>query len=613
MSTHDSHSSSGSGSESSDDDDVETTGLIATRAKRVTAGNLYASLRANLDDEDVLKELLAEDEDDVGDYEGSDDDDGEDAIDSSSDEEDAGPPKDGEAEDLAGEKELQRRERVEAQKKRKMQEARLRIPTNRQKRVKLADGVKTEDGATAPKHKKKSERSNWLPTEADAPTRQSGRSLAVANRESTHANLKQSLERSEKQKRIMENAAQRETVKKRMEFSQAKRMEVVAKIEKQTEREFGRWEREEKEKERLREEAALMKRRRGIEGEVIRWWSGSAMWEGEKMKVRRVGKVEEVRDEVESTKGGKKIEPAAETGAGTPAPSIPPSVSTDTHGRPTPEPSAGSTEVMAPTAQAPAEPWLHGIHDYAAQPPPPVAPPVPPPQHTHHSQHKPGASITTEPGSQQPHAYSAPPLPAPHINAWSTTTPQSYAPSPSTSLHPTAYHPYQVHQNWALQTPHQPPTTQLIPPSPPIPLVREQAQRSLIILDHFENLEHITRRSKATFNPLEPKDIALVLLPSSYPPLTPSESKYLLSKPKKLSSIPPPVPEPCGVLAAQKGKYRDSLTGVAYRDAQGYGILRKAVKGGCTWSGVLGAWVGNEVKGEGGWGRVATGCPEGFA
>ncbi|KAK3065985.1 hypothetical protein LTR53_017825, partial [Teratosphaeriaceae sp. CCFEE 6253] len=199
--------SSTSGSES-DDDDIETTGLIATRAKRSTAGNLYASLRAELDDETIRQDLLVDDEDDVADYEGSDRGDDDAAMDSSSDEDDAGPAPEGAAEDLQGESELKKAERAEQRKKRKVQDARLKLPAwqKNRKRVRLADdeaqAADGGEGAAAKKPKKKSERADWrLPDAAEAPQRQSARASAVQNREATQAQLQRHFERSEKQKR----------------------------------------------------------------------------------------------------------------------------------------------------------------------------------------------------------------------------------------------------------------------------------------------------------------------------------------------------------------------------------------------------------------------------
>ncbi|KAI7538901.1 hypothetical protein KC343_g17556, partial [Hortaea werneckii] len=269
--------SSDSGSDAPKGEDLDSTGLVATRSKRSTAGNRYASLLANLDDEEVQKQLLVEDEDDVGEYEGSDRDDEDEALESSSEEDDAGPPKEGD-EDFEGEKALKKEERAEIRKKRKAQDAKLKLPAwqKKSKKVKLADDVKAEDGATS-KPKKKSERANWLPTDADAPKRQSGRALAVANRESTHANLKQSYERSEKQRKVMKDAAERVQLKKRRELSQEQRMEMCNKIAKQTDKEFGRWEREEEERQKARDEQLAAKRKRGVEGPFVRHWTGSVM------------------------------------------------------------------------------------------------------------------------------------------------------------------------------------------------------------------------------------------------------------------------------------------------------------------------------------------------
>ncbi|KAI7538879.1 hypothetical protein KC343_g17562, partial [Hortaea werneckii] len=269
--------SSDSGSEAPKGGDIDSTGLVATRTKRSTAGNRYASLLANLDDEEVQKQLLVEDEDDVGEYEGSDRDDEDEALESSSEEDDAGPPKEGD-EDFEGEKALKKEERAELRKKRKAQDAKLKLPAwqKKSKKVKLADDVKAEDGTTS-KPKKKSERANWLPTDADAPKRQSGRALAVANRESTHANLKQSYERSEKQRKVMKYAAERVQLKKRRELSQEQRMEMCNKIAKQTDKEFGRWEREEEERQKARDEQLAAKRKRGVEGPFVRHWTGSVM------------------------------------------------------------------------------------------------------------------------------------------------------------------------------------------------------------------------------------------------------------------------------------------------------------------------------------------------
>lgn len=596
MSDAEERSDSGSGS-GSDGEGVETTGLIATRAKRSTAGNLYASLRANLDDEDVRRDLLAEDEeDDAEDYEGSEKEDDDEAMESSSDEEDAGPPKEGEAEDLAGEKALQKTERAEARKKRKVQDARLKLPAwqKKNKRVKLADDVKSEDGAAAAKPKKKSERANWLPSAADAPLRQSGRSLAVQNREVTHANLKQSYERSEKQRKVMKNAAERDKDKQKRTMSQLERLEICKKIAKQTDRDFGRWEREEAERQRIRDEQLAAKRKRDLDGPVVRYWSGSAIWRGDKLEEKRVPhgslKVEELKAEPKkpaivegdsAPQAASSISTISETGTTAPA-------AASTNGQPLAAPPSAPASNTNTQAQVP---WLQGIHDYATQ----QAAPAP----------STSALLAPQPGAPStvgmppyvqapPAAAAAAPTPAPTTVAY-----QSPSSNPYTGWPPGA-------QQFPVQLPSAP---------PPPPVITEQAQRSLLMLEHFDSLETASKRSKSATTPLEPSAPATVLLPESYPSFNPDESKYLLAKHstrKKIGAenIPPgPDKTKCAIIPNAVARYRDPKTGLPYLDRQCYKIIQRVLAGGCQWSGLLGAWVGPSY---GVMGRPARGVPEDF-
>lgn len=43
-------------------------------------------------------------------------------------------------------------------------------------------------------------------------------------------------------------------------------------------------------------------------------------------------------------------------------------------------------------------------------------------------------------------------------------------------------------------------------------------------------------------------------------------------------------------------RYRDPETGIAYRDARAFGVLRGVVGGGFVWSGDLGCYVGGRAK-----------------
>lgn len=597
-----------SDSDSSSSEDLSTTGLIATRAKRATAGNLYATLRANLDDEDIRRDLLAEDDEaDAGDYEGSDKDgDDDSALESSSEDEDAGPPKEGEAEDLDGEKDLKRQERAEARKKRKVQDARIKVPAWRQKkRVKLADDVKTEDGgsgvgsgADKEKPKKKSERSNWLPTAADAPVRQSGRSLAVANREIVHANLKQSAERSEKQRRVMKDAAEREKTKRRMDgMTQEERLKKCERIERETAREFGRWEREEAERQRLREEAIAAKRRRGLDGPVVRHWSGSVLWEGDRIKIRRMSHgsktVEEIKNEKKDDRDGKEVVngSASKTESEKQATSVPKSTADQqTEGSPARPPEA-------PAAQPPV-PWLQGIHEYAAQPvPSPLAPAAAP-----YTPSTPAINGEIAQSAMQPPAQLAQPVQQQWLPPLPTPSQQPVYPS-----WPPGSHQFSVQP--------QP----LPPPPPPVPLVREQAQRSLLILEHFASLDNTTSKKVPKYklqqeSALDPTPVTNILLPLSHPSFNTEEQRYLTSRPRKRMNeypLPPPPPKQRCAVTSWTAKFRDPKTGLAYADMHQYKVIQRILAGGCAWSGMLGCWVGPNTVGL--MGRPARGVPEGFA
>ncbi|KAH8724309.1 hypothetical protein GQ44DRAFT_773238 [Phaeosphaeriaceae sp. PMI808] len=56
-----------------------------------------------------------------------------------------------------------------------------------------------------------------------------------------------------------------------------------------------------------------------------------------------------------------------------------------------------------------------------------------------------------------------------------------------------------------------------------------------------------------------------------------------------------PVKPLCAVTNAV-ARYRDPETGIAYRDARAFGVLRGVVGGGFVWSGDLGCYVGGRAK-----------------
>ena len=638
---------------SSDSEDLTTTGLIATRAKRSTAGNLYAGLRANLDDEELQKELLAEDAEDVGDYEGSDkegEDDDEAAFESESEDEDQGPPKEGENEDLEGEKALKKHERAEAKRKRGAKDARLKIPrglgmARQRKRVRLAEGVKCgdddgESGSVAPKPKKKSERSNWLPTAEDGPVRQSGRALAVANRQTVHANLKQSAARSEKQRKVMRDAAERERSKrsKHADLTQEERLKRCEKVEKETEKELGRFEEQEREKERIREEQLAKRRKRGVgEGPVMRMWSGSCVWEGERVRVDRVehGSLGEkglervgiidLGDDAEAGAGAQ----MATGGTGESMSGVESTSAQVLQQQPTETSAAAAPVCQDSTPDAPVS-WLQGIEQYAAQP---AATPNPPA-----SAGLPINGFT--PSAPAATAYSVPnPYAAPAVQPPQPPQPQIYhgwPPGPA---------PYGTPQQTLIPGPSHTPTTPAPPPPPPQPLIREQALRTLLILNDFPDLATPDPPTTATGRPSKRKSLTTtaktssttnsedtllqsdplkshLLGPDAYPPFTPDQKAYLTTKSRKKGleqTLPPAPPKTRCAVTSWQAKFRDPKTGVPYADLHAYKAVQRCLSGGTVWSGILGASAGaRSVVGEGGkvgiaGGRAARGVPGGFS
>lgn len=311
-------------SHASDGDLAPEETLVHGRAKRTTAGNRLSYLLQHLEDEDVRNDLLAEDETDQLDYEASDDG-GDVALESSDESDDEGPPKEGDQEELHGEKELQKEERVEARKKKRKAQDFANIPLAR-KKIKLAEDTPTKpvDGpSTASRPRKKSERLSWLPTAEDAPTRQSMRGQTVANREVTEAKLVESQKRSEKAHGLLKIAAERKAARAGPVLTQADRMAKALKVEKENARSLNRWEKSEEERQLAQRRKLEALRNRKLEGPVIRYWSGSVIWEGDKIKVKRVHE-----PKIEIIEEPSKKSSDSEIKAGTPAEQPPSRITT---------------------------------------------------------------------------------------------------------------------------------------------------------------------------------------------------------------------------------------------------------------------------------------------
>lgn len=292
-----------SAGETSSSEEVET--LIAGRQKRSTAGrNMSTLLDAEADDELAL--LFAEDENDEEfDLDEGGAEDAEDMrIDSSSeDDEDQGP--NAAEDDLEGERELQREARAERlAKKRKAQES-LSLTALR-KKVKI-DPTTVSTTSTPPRPKKKSERTSWLPTPEEAPTRSSTRRQTMQNKELTQARLKSSEERRMKLIATMEEAAKKKEKLKPRVMTQAERLAEAERVERINSKSLNRWEEMEKKKAEERKAKLEALKNRRLEGPVMSWWSGIAKWVNGKLT--RVGRVDvqpkPEKEETERKKRGK--------------------------------------------------------------------------------------------------------------------------------------------------------------------------------------------------------------------------------------------------------------------------------------------------------------------
>ena len=272
-------------SDSGSDDSVAVETLVAGRARRDTAGKRMAQLIAREEDEDELSLLFAQgDEQEDVEFIGSDDDASDVQLGSSSDEEDQ-EPNATTGNDLEGEKELQRDLKSQKSKKRKAQDAFTTVAGLR-KKTRINPKI-TLDTPPSSRPTKKADRVSWLPVVEEGPVRASGRKSTVANKEVTHARLK---DYAAKRAKVLEQMrkAEHEREKQRPEvITQEDRLAAAAETEKNNSQSLSHW--EETERRRAEEQAAKLAalKTRKLEGPVVSWWSGVATWLG--TKLTRVG------------------------------------------------------------------------------------------------------------------------------------------------------------------------------------------------------------------------------------------------------------------------------------------------------------------------------------
>jgi len=359
MRTEDDDDSSQSGGGSSNDgeeEEEEVEWMVTSRQKRTTAGNRLTSLLQQEEPDDDLELLFAEEEDDAGfeDVEA----DSDVQMDSSEDEDDQGPAAG--ADDLEGEKELQRQSKVERMaKKKKMNDG---IPKIFKKKVKIDP---TATAGPAPRPKRKSERASWIPTAEEAPTRASARGTTRQSKEQLHAQMVDREIKRLKQLANMEKAAAAKEAAKKPAMTQADRLAEAARVEKSNSKSLSRWEEAEQQREEEQRLKLAALSNRHLEGPVITWWSGLATWVGGKLT--QVGKKKIAMEEPkEKAKKRKAAEMEAEPESG------PSSNPADISG---PDPSTGdavslkhmSSTSLGPLAARPAD----GIPSSGNSPVPP--------------------------------------------------------------------------------------------------------------------------------------------------------------------------------------------------------------------------------------------------
>lgn len=290
-----SSSDSDSDDNGSDDEQAQVEWLATSRARRSNAGNRMKSMLAREEpdaaDDSDLDLLFAEDDDDAGFMDVEQGDGSDVQMDSSSDDEDH----DEGGDELDGEKELENlaREKRRLANKRKAQNA---IPAKFRKKVRIdqrptrtsaSPALSTAPSVTTSRPRKKSDRTSWLPTPADMPTRASQRQTTKLSKAQLHEKMRIDDLRRQKQAEQAEKKAKKLEALKKPPMTQAERLAEAASVEKRNSKSLNRWEEAEKqrEEERLKKIAALNSRR--LEGPFVRFWSG--VLELDEAQQKRIG------------------------------------------------------------------------------------------------------------------------------------------------------------------------------------------------------------------------------------------------------------------------------------------------------------------------------------
>jgi vacuolar protein sorting-associated protein 72 len=610
--------------------------MVKTRAKRSNAGNRMSTLLAKSAEQEEEWGEEWEDAPNEEEFRGGDVNEQEDYnMDSSSSEE----GDDGDEEDDAGERELRKAERREKSKKRKAatNPFAARVAAVTRKKVRLDVPDVQSPISQAPRPKKKSERASWLPTEEDGPVRASARSQTVANKEATLSKLMEKDKRRDDTLAMMKAAEARKKKDEPKPLTQVERLAEAARNERVNKKTLHKWEEAEEARAAERQAKLDALKNRQIDGPFIRYYSGPSIWVDDKLKY--TGKdaptlehLEEKLNKEPSMSGlpdsqlGQSLEsqseqpafstPETAPSANTPFDQTPMSQgpatyvqsSTGVSHMPTPQTSlpqfdqplqlpwstasqVGGGDVFMGSgmsfanntmfAQPSQDSFLSGIDQYAQNQQSRISPSdLPPNPFTQASQYNPTYTTSQLPFSQQPHSSLSDPI---------------------LTQHGTAIGPQDLLQQF-----QRPPA----PPAPPRRKVIKRALRNLLILSSFPNLDLPPPSSKlrtAAYTSKDKDRSALIHLSStlfnwSIPDATAFVNAILVNSAKltkkaatEREAALKPVKPLCAVTNAV-ARYRDPETGIAYRDARAFGVLRGVVGGGFVWSGDLGCYVGGRAK-----------------
>ncbi|EUC38330.1 hypothetical protein COCCADRAFT_83158 [Bipolaris zeicola 26-R-13] len=626
-------------SDNDSDDEAPAELMVTTRARRSNAGNRMSTLLAQSAEDEQWGEEWDEAPDEE-EFQGDQVDEHDDYnLDSSSSEDEDGGADD---DDDAGEKELRRAERQERNKKRKAatNPFAARSAAAAHKRVKL-DVPRTQSPTHAPpRPKKKSERASWLPTEEDGPVRMSNRKQTVANKDATLAKLKEKDRRRDDTLAMMKAAEARKLKAKEKPLTQAERLAEAARNERINKKTLHRWEEAEEARAAERQAKIDALKNRQIDGPFYRYYSGPGIWVDDKLKY--TGKDAPTPEQLEE-KFNKEIEAAEAAIAQPESEAEQTNPLTQNPTQPSENHAEDSQPVFGPLAQ------IQSPIRTSHTPPIPTTLPV-----RQDSLHLPWTAAASQSGdvfmgshgmsmasnvmfaptsqdssflfgidqfaqNQQPQTLPGDLPPNPFTQA-SPFQQQQPVPQPSFSetLHPPLNDPSMPQINGnpsigpeAMLAQFQKP---VLPPAPPRRKTIRRALRNLLILSNFPNLEApapTSSRARTSASLLKEKDkSALVQLYTALFNWTPTEAanyiqQTLIAPPKQPrknaahKADAEPVLKPGQKLCPITNtiaRYRDPETGIAYRDARAFGVLRGVVGGGFVWSGDLGCYVGGRAK-----------------